>query len=78
MISWSVFKRSDIDSDGPRMARVRADRRLDVMVAMDFLDTKREVDKEEEGFVWEPQRMYVKDNGFVEKDVYLERLEDTL
>lgn len=71
MIRWFIRK-SFIDENVDEMFYIRVNRRMDVLLARDFLN-KWNLDVP----VDEPvmQRMYVMGRGFVEKDVYMEVLE---
>ena len=81
MIHWSIGKRRiDWISDTEkikisiiRMAKVRRDRRLDILKAFKLLETMRR----ESGKDIEMESIYVKDVGFVRgKDRYMEYLEN--
>jgi len=79
MITWFVRNAGIFDRrNSNSMMKVRAERRMDVMIAMDFLDTMRVVDREEDGFVNEPQKMFVRGLGYVDKEEYITVLENGL
>ena len=73
MITWTLRKSKGEDA---KMASVRANRRTDVTVAIDFFKTTREVDDEENGFIRVNQKMFVSYLGFVDKEEYLTVLEN--
>ena len=81
MIHWSIGKRriewindtEKIKISIIRMAKVRRDRRLDILKAFKLLETMRR----ESGKDIEMESIYVKDVGFVRgKDRYMEYLEN--
>lgn len=71
MIKWFI-RRSPIDENAEEMLRVRAGRRMDVVVAKDFLNTWNLDDSQDEPVM---QKMYINGEGFVEKDDYMKALE---
>lgn len=73
MINWTL--RKNIRHDDPKFVNFRRDRRMDIVIALSFLDTKREVDRYEDGFAKEPQKMYLSGMGFVEKEEYINQIE---
>ena len=74
MIHWTIYKRRlgvQLPEE-PHMSRVRAERRLDVVVAKGFLDSWNFDDISVD---IEKQRMHVPHHGFVDKDEYFHHLE---